>query len=149
MGTKSNAKKVEQLGMSQGKAGGKLYRLLLFYMAKKLGMDICFRCGKRIERLEEFSIDHKKAWLDVDVALFWDLENIAFSHRKCNGAAARKNLVGSPQNLKRFTVARDAPAGKAWCGGCRAYLETVKFDRNRRNPSGYASYCKTCRSSYG
>jgi hypothetical protein len=41
---------------------------------------------------EDFSIDHKTPWLDTDspVDLFFDLENIAYSHKGCNARAASR-----------------------------------------------------------
>ena len=42
---------------------------------------------------ETFTIDHKVAWLDSEdpITAFFDLENVAFSHMKCNFAEGRKN----------------------------------------------------------
>ena len=74
----------EQLGMAGDKARYKLGRILLLELAKKLNAHMCYRCGKPIENVEEFSIDHKQPWLHVDPKLFWDVENIAFSHHRCN-----------------------------------------------------------------
>lgn len=77
-------KKQKQLGMVYGSAWNLLRKRILFKLVQDAGLDICFRCGLRIETDDEFSIDHKEDWIDVDPALFWDLENIAFSHLKCN-----------------------------------------------------------------
>jgi len=80
-----------QLGMNYGKAHGRLWKQVILWLAKQLGLDFCFRCGKRIETLQELSLDHKLPWLDVDPALYWDVENnIAFSHFDCNVKAARR-----------------------------------------------------------
>ena len=77
-------KKEEQLGMSKGAANGRLNKMIMFRLVQRLGEDFCFRCEKQIEDISELSIEHKKPWLDVDVALYWDLDNIAFSHLHCN-----------------------------------------------------------------
>jgi len=75
--------------MASATAGQRLKKLLLFDFAKRLKRDICFRCGQRIETLREFSIDHKSPWLGQGSELFWDVENIAFSHWGCNASASR------------------------------------------------------------
>lgn len=90
---KHNRKKRVLLGMSFGMASGKLKKMLLFSFMKKLDMDLCYRCGKNITKLEEFSVDHKKSWMYAEnpVDAFFDIENnIAFSHIGCNVAAAYK-----------------------------------------------------------
>lgn len=93
---KSNKAKAELLGMPFGTAGGRLRKLLLFDAIQRLGEDSCFRCGKPIELLAEFSIEHKKSWASSanPVEMFFSLENISFSHLACNiGAASKLNKV--------------------------------------------------------
>jgi hypothetical protein len=58
--------------------------LLLFRSLKRLGENICHSCSKEIELVDELSIEHKKPWEGISAELFWDLENIAFSHIRCN-----------------------------------------------------------------
>ena len=89
--TNSNKKKNLQLKMSYGKAVHKLRKAIMFQMIQKVGLDICFQCGKRIETVDELSIEHKIPWLDSEnpVELFFDLDNIAFSHLTCNIRAGR------------------------------------------------------------
>src|SRR4030042_960466 len=82
----NGSKKSKQLGMPFGTASARLKKSLMFRMAQKLGEDVCFKCGKRILNLDEFTIEHKAPWLDRGPQLFWDLDNIAFSHAKCNRA---------------------------------------------------------------
>ena len=55
--------------------------------------------SKKIEAVEEFSIEHKMTWLDSSKPIhnFFDPNNIAFSHLKCNIADRRK------PNKKYFT----------------------------------------------
>lgn len=86
----ANEKKRKQLGMAAGTANARLRKLILFSLVQKTEQDTCFRCGKRIETVDELSIEHKQSWLDVSVELFWDLDNIAFSHLSCNVAASKK-----------------------------------------------------------
>jgi len=87
---KRNAKK---LGMSVGAANSILKKRLLFCFAKKLGMDICYRCGKKIVDITKFSVEHKKGWRFAKnpKETFFDLDNIAFSHFSCNSRDKQHN----------------------------------------------------------
>ena len=78
------ARKSAFLGMPFGTAQNRLRKMLMFRLAQAAGMDFCYRCDNKIESADELSIDHKIAWLHVSVDLFWDLDNIAFAHRRCN-----------------------------------------------------------------
>ena len=80
-------KKQNQLGMNPSTATGRLVKDLLFSYVKD---QPCHVCGKALTR-ETFSIDHKVPWLDSEdpLALFFDLDNIAFSHKSCNYGARR------------------------------------------------------------
>jgi len=82
-------KKQNQLGMNPSTASGRLVKDLLFKFVKEKHPN-CFRCGGPLTR-ETFSIEHKTPWLDSDdpVGLFFDLDNIDFSHHSCNVKAAR------------------------------------------------------------
>ena len=79
-----------QLGMNPSTANSRLRMDLLFAFATATGHK-CHRCGKPLLR-EDFSIEHIKPWLDSDdpVGLYFDIENIAYSHQGCNSAAARR-----------------------------------------------------------
>ena len=84
-----NKKKYAQLGMHAGSAQRKLDRDLLFDLVVKAGHK-CFRCQLPLSR-NTFSVDHKVDWLDSPdpKVLFFDLNNIAFSHLTCNKQAPR------------------------------------------------------------
>lgn len=84
-------KKQTQLGMNPSTASQRLVKDILFSKIVQSGEDSCYRCGLKMER-SNFSIEHKEAWLDSKdpVGLFFGLDNIAFSHLKCNIGAARK-----------------------------------------------------------
>jgi len=86
----ANEEKSRQLGMPFGTANGKLRKNILFHLLKKHNENFCFRCGAEIETAETLSIEHKKPWLHEGVDLFWDIENIAFSHLSCNSGEARR-----------------------------------------------------------
>lgn len=113
MSHKSNQKKQDQLGMSVGTASHRLRKMLLFAFVQDACLDTCFRCGKKITKLSEFSIDHKTPWLDGDdpAKLFFDLENIAFSHLACNvGDARQPNKACSEEER----LARKASTNRKW-----------------------------------
>lgn len=82
-------KKKLVLGEDPSTAQGKLRKKILFFLVQETGRDNCFQCGKKIETEDELSIEHKKAWLNDENGkeLFWDLDNIAFSHLNCNVGA--------------------------------------------------------------
>ena len=110
-------------------------RQILFDMVRKLQRDTCYQCDKPILTLEEFSIEHKTPWLHASNAaeLYFDLDNIAFSHRSCNYGAAR--------SARKVELKDD---GTHWCGGCQAYKPESDFF-----PS-YITYpifrCRECHS---
>lgn len=89
---KYNLEKKKQLGMAFGTASGKLRKSLLFHLVVRLNENICFQCSSPINEEKDFSIEHKVPWLYTDSPkeLFFNLDNIAFSHLKCNLKAARK-----------------------------------------------------------
>jgi 5-methylcytosine-specific restriction endonuclease McrA len=81
------------LEMGHRKATNILDRMIMLNMAQKLGKDVCFRCGNKIENLKDFSVEHKIPWLDAEnpKETFFDLDNIAFSHLSCNKSAGRRH----------------------------------------------------------
>lgn len=101
---KANEEKARQLGMPFGTASHRLRKRLMFFLAEKCGKTICFRCGRPIESAEELSIDHKEDWLHSQnpEQLFFDLDNIAFSHRICNMKAGgkRKRIIRSKSGFR-------------------------------------------------
>ena len=90
---KNNEKKQAQLGMPIGTASAKLRKMVLFSLLKKHGENFCYQCNLEIETAEELSIEHKIPWLDSEdpIKLFFDLENISFSHLSCNVGARKKS----------------------------------------------------------
>jgi len=136
---KYNIVRKEIIGMSHASASRQLYRMILLKYLKKLGLNICFRCKKPIEDVETLSLDHKVDWMNHENAhaLFWDINNIAFSHKKCNVRG-----IGD--------VVKNRPNGMEWCYGCKQYLSIEKFsannsDKQRRSVHGY---CKQCAHEY-
>ena len=79
-------KKDELLGISFGTASNRLRKSILFNLVRQTGQDVCFRCGRKIESETDLSIEHKVSWQSATdpIRLFFDLENIEFSHINCN-----------------------------------------------------------------
>lgn len=135
----SNTNKSNFLGMPHGTAAARLRKLLFFSLLKKHDENFCYRCGNEIIDASELTIDHKEPWEGVNIDLFWDLDNIAFSHQKCNRPHRRK---GGGSKKRIFP-----PDGMAWCAEHRDYLPREKFDKGGRQ-DGLRDYCKECRKIY-
>lgn len=138
--TNSNHIKSSFLEIPYGTACSKLRKLLLFRMSQGLGLDSCFRCGRKILSESDFSIDHKKEWLHEDPELFWDLDNIAFSHLSCNiGASRIPHRIGCPE-------------GQSWCSKCQESLPVEDFYKQSPGiqagrtgtKNGLRKTCKNC-----
>ncbi len=125
------------IGMSFGTACHRLKKIIMFNLAKHLNLDICYRCGSLIENIEDFSIEHKKSWLYKDLNLFWDLNNIAFSHLKCN-------LKNKPRN-RIETLGEGCKKGFHWCSNCKKCLPVKLFGKDSKRHSGLRRHCKKCR----
>ena len=126
----TNQRRAEQLGMPFGTACGKLRKKILFALLKKYNENFCYRCSKIIDKIEELSIEHKKQWLDISVDLFWDLDNIAFSHLTCN--------CGAPKSDSYRKHLSDAKIGE---NNHNAKLSDKEVDEIRRR----SSLGETCR----
>ena len=66
----SSRRKAETLGMSPGTAMSRLRKMILFQLVQRVGEDTCYRCGKKIESVEELSIEHKEQWIGKDPQFF-------------------------------------------------------------------------------
>lgn len=130
----SNEKKAATLGMPHGTATGRLKKNILFHLLKKHGENVCFKCSEVIDKVEDLSIEHKKPWEGISAELFWDIENIAFSHLHCN----RPHRNPGP---KIFT-----PDGTAWCYRCRSILDVLDFHKCASKDDGLQNLCKSCKA---
>lgn len=119
--TKSNEKKKNQLGSDAGTLAHQLKKDILFHYIKKADENICYQCGLKICNVSELSIEHKIPWLDSlnPKKLFFDLDNIAFSHLSCNVGARRKTFKH--------------PSVVAYNKGCRCDECKLANTENRRN----------------
>jgi hypothetical protein len=123
-----------ELGLLPTTANLRLSRSLLFNYAKRLGMGNCFRCGKEIISIEDFTLDHKQEWRHNDPRLFWDIDNIAFSHQLCNASSNR---------VARFYQARTHKK----CNECKEEKDLNSFGtRIQRGQKRYRSFCNECRN---
>lgn len=112
----SNRKKDELLGEPHGTATGRLRKALLFKYVKLAGHDICYRCKRKIEVVADFSVEHTVAWQAAPdpKAAFMALDDIAFSHLRCNSGAARSwNKKYETAEERRVAHNRHAVESKA------------------------------------
>lgn len=94
--SKIKDKKHKQLGMNPSTASSRLVKDILFKLATEAGYK-CFQCSMELTR-DTFSIEHMTPWLDSEdpVGMFFDLENVAFSHLSCNIGASRTREIDHP-----------------------------------------------------
>ena len=123
--------------MPYGTAGNRLRKLIMFHLLEKHGENLCFKCGRRIETVEELSIEHKRSWQLGGSHLFWDMSNIAFSHLSCNRQSVSR--AGSGAKMRKV-----GPEGTAWCNKCKEFLPTAMFHKNRANWNGHSNRCIHC-----
>lgn len=87
----SKQEKHKQLGMNHSTASNRLVKDILWSYIVMNGEDYCHVCKEQMCR-EDFSIEHKEPWLHSDdpVGLFFDINNITYSHKSCNYSNARR-----------------------------------------------------------
>ena len=83
--------KKDQLGMHPATASNRLVKDLLWSFIEESGRDTCHKCGHPMTR-DSVSLEHKTPWLHSEdpLGLFFDLDNISYSHLSCNTGDARK-----------------------------------------------------------
>jgi len=139
-------KRTEQLGMNYSTAVAQLRKLILFKLAKQCQLDICVRCKEPILSVDDFTIDHIEAWLDTNTELFWNLENVGFSHTYCNSATKR-----TPYPTKAIEWMKEhnkPPLGEAWCSFGKHFTPTNNFTKNRGRWNKLADSCRSCRKRF-
>lgn len=145
----SKKEKERQLGMNPGTAQHILRKSIIFMMAKKLTMDFCFQCGSKIESVDELSVEHKVPWLHSEdpIKLFFDIDNIAFSHLSCNRNAARTS-TGSKEYYE--SIAKSiVESGEKQCTRCKITKPLSAFSKSSRTKSNCKHFCKDCRKLEG
>jgi len=115
--------------MDPGTASNRLKKTLMFELAKKLDMHWCFQCAAEIEHSDDMSVEHKTPWLHSEdpKGLFFDIENIAFSHKSCNYRASRG------QYPKRPCPSAAAYRRGCRCEGCKKAKKEYKKDLKSRS----------------
>lgn len=142
MSNNGNKNKDMHLGMSYGKAQNILRKNIIFNFVRRCKEDICFRCGEIIETVDELSIEHKIPWLYEDISLYWNLNNIAFSHIKCN-RPNRPNGGRIPRSGRKI-----GPEGTAWCYKHKEFLSLQEFTSNISRWNKVNSICKAHNNEY-
>ena len=111
----SKIKKEQQLGMNPSTASNRLVKDILWKYIQASSDDMCFRCGLSMSR-DNFSIEHKDSWLDSEdpLDLYFDLENISFSHLSCNSGASKKPPAkcGTISNYQKGCRCEDCKVAK-------------------------------------
>lgn len=118
--------KKEQLGMDPGTASHRLLKDLLWKFVVETGNDFCHQCGAKMCR-DSFSVEHITPWLHSEspLELFFDLNNISFSHKSCNYAAARKQVSPIPKEERGKIYSR------------RKYYRLSEEERRKRRRERY------------
>lgn len=116
-----------ELGMSSSTARSRLVKMLLFRELQRSNNDNCFKCGDKIEDIDHLSIEHKRPWLHISADLYWDLDNIEFSHLTCN----------RPHTIRQGMGASGGEHGKSGFytrgNGCRCDLCTMEHKQRLNN----------------
>lgn len=139
--------KSEALEMSINKAQHRLRKNIMFSMMQRLNEDNCYRCGEKIVDINTLSIEHKTSWLysEDPKKLFWDLDNIAFSHLKCNishsnlgktmSEEARKNIsighMGHKRTKESIEKTRLANIGRKHTKETKEKMRNAKLGKRR------------------
>lgn len=118
------------LGVSFSTANQRLRKMILFHLLRKHDENLCFKCGKVIEKIDDLSIEHKEPWEGISVELFWDMENITFSHIRCN----------LPHRYPGKWIER--PEGTNWCVPGKHFALVEEFYKNADGVLGLQSWCK-------
>lgn len=127
----------EQLGMPFGTAYHQLRKLVLFSLLVRHNENICYKCSKVIGNAKELSIEHKKPWLHISTELFWDTNNVAFSHLVCN----------TPDRRGGYKLRKVGADGMSWCSGCQSFKPNAEFYKHKGHWNGLGNYCKNCRKN--
>jgi hypothetical protein len=130
----SNEKKDATLGMSHGTATNRLRKQIMFRLLQRLNENFCFRCGCEIQSVDDLSIEHKQPWEGISADLFWDEENIAFSHLRCNRP---DRPSGRNANAKIPPI-----EGVCWCVPGDHFAPVDNFYKNESRPTGLQNWCK-------
>jgi hypothetical protein len=98
---RNQSKRARLLGMPFDVATRLLQKQIIVAWARRLGLASCFRCGGLVT-VETLSFDHKASWMRSPdpLGFYFDIENIALSHLRCNASAAY-SAKGAQTHCKR------------------------------------------------
>ena len=130
----SNESKAATLGIPFGTACNRLRKNILFHLLVRLNENVCFKCHELIEKVDDLSIEHKLPWEGVSADLFWDEDNIAFSHLQCNRP---DRPSGGNAHAKIPPI-----EGVCWCVPGEHFTSVDNFYRNESRPTGLQNWCK-------
>lgn len=137
--TDRNNRLKDILGETISNATYKLRKILLFEFAKRLDLHHCFRCGEPIDNIDEFTVDHVLSWrLHKSRELFYDIDNIKFSHFKCNCANYTKSKTRP--NARKNKIKNE----EKFCDLCMRFIPLAQFHKKSNAVDGYQTYCKRC-----
>lgn len=128
----STSRKSAHLGMPFGTAAYHLRKNVLFHLLQKYGEDVCFKCGGKITVVGELSLEHKEPWEGRSVNLFWDIENIAFSHLKCN----------RPTRTAGLALRKIGHEGTSWCTRHKEFHPVENFQPDKARWNGLRNECR-------
>lgn len=131
--------------MPVGTAQGRLRQRLLFKLVVDAKLNNCFVCEEPIVSLETFSIEHKEPWLDENPDLFWDLDNIAFSHRSCN--RPHRKYRGGYTGPKHTCGTQGGYRSGCKCEECRAWKSQDNKRWSRMRGLGQSLFQGLCQRS--
>lgn len=100
------------LGMPYGTAEKHLRKAMLHTLAQQCGKNVCRWCRTPIESPSDLAVVHIQDWAG-DAALFWDLNNVAFSHVSC---AAERGGIQQEDHMERLKVIIEDNHGNALPG---------------------------------
>lgn len=136
--------KSDFLGMPLGTARNRLVNSVIRRLAVLAGVATCHRCGEALESDEDISMDHVKDWFQKEngIALFFDPENVAFSHKKCN-YLSRKSQPKSGFRGVSHTPTYKKPY-RAAIGRGKQRITLGQFDTPQEAAAAYDKAAQEC-----
>lgn len=136
MSNEGNRIKAQLLSQSFGAASNRLRKTILFSMLYGKVYDRnCFQCGQEIEDVDDLSIEHKEPWQSAPdpKAAFFDLENIAFSHLRCNTRGNSYRPATECPNGHPYTFENTGhdECGRRACKSCNRARKQRWHDKQR------------------
>lgn len=103
---------------------------MMFHLAEQLELTHCYKCDTLIESARDMSLDHREPWRKVSAELFWDLDNLAFTHKWCNKVDRPARKTG--------------PEGQSWCSKCKTFKDVDQFSKAESRWNKLNHLCREC-----